>query len=317
MFTPSLQLLTQRTVTNRLCASCKPYEQYQVNAQGNKHGYYKAWDRQGRQVKQYGYLNGELHGTCLIYFGNGMIKEASTYHEGVQTSLKVYAYENNKRKLIRNATWDKSGNVLTDGGNVGLLPNGRWRFHYPKYGDYSETYNGNDTLYIWDDRGKVRFLGKRIEGVFIEYKSQLDIELAKRESIRSTTVYTRDMLDSLLTISEKYINALSIHYGTGDNNMYNSNELQFYELLYKELKTSKDTHLVSLIIDALGLQCISETHTLDLQCRSENKWQASIYIISGNSAKPLIRSCNNYYSRLHTGRDYGSKKTYTQAKLLK
>ncbi len=315
----SLQLLAQRTVTNRICPSCRPYEQYQVNAQGNMHGYYKAWDRQGKLIQQYNYVNGDLHGICRDYFSNGTIKEDAVYYKGRMTNLKIYAYVNNKRQLVKTKAWDKSGTLVIDSGNMGKLPNGRWKRHYPSYGNYAEIYNNNDTVYIWDDTDKKKFLGKQINSKFMEYKSQLDIELAIRDSIRSAAynVYSdQPRNDSLLAISTHYVEVLSICFGDGEGNAANSDEQQFYEFLCKYLKIGKDEHLIALIIDALDLQYISDVRNLTLRCRSDNKWQASIVVTSNRLTHTLISSCNLPYQS-YSSYSYGATTPYIQAKMLK
>ncbi|WP_146212754.1 toxin-antitoxin system YwqK family antitoxin, partial [Dysgonomonas alginatilytica] len=191
LFMLSLQLFAQRTITKRLCPSCRPYAQYQVNANGDYNGFFTSWDRHGRLAGTLNYQHGQLHGMCVTYFENGSINEQAEYYQGTQISLKIYAYEDGKRKLVRNATWDRSGNIITDGDNAGKLPNGRWRFNYPRYGDYSETYNGNDTLYIWDDRAKQRFLGKYLDGTRVYTKEETMI--MKEQAIQDSISYVMEL----------------------------------------------------------------------------------------------------------------------------
>lgn len=317
LFMLSPQLIAQRTVTNKGYGG-KIIEQYIVNANGDMHGTYKTWNRQGRLIKNYNYQNGELHGNCLLYFDNGTVQEESTYYKGTMTSLKVYQYNENgtKRKLIRNATWDRSGNVLTDGDNAGTLPNGRWRFNYPRYGDYSETYNGNDTLYVWDDRAKQRFLGKQIDGIFMEYKSQLDIELAIRDSVRAEKYlqyedsrYTNS--DSIATLSDNYYRAFMHH--------FDGNEQELYAFLYTYMQTGQDKVLRQLIIDVLDLSYITDKSALQFHIRKKSNDSAELEVLVGNTYKTILGSCKYHGSQLMLGalEINGYETTNTQSKLLK
>lgn len=97
----SLQVVAQRTVTNKW-SNGRISEQYTINTNGDYHGTFKAFDRQGRLIGKLNYLNGDLHGICVAYFNNGTVNEQATYYKGIRTSLKVYSYNENgtKRTLV-------------------------------------------------------------------------------------------------------------------------------------------------------------------------------------------------------------------------
>lgn len=278
----SPQLIAQRTVTNKGYGG-KIIEQYNVNANGDMHGTYKTWNRQGRLIKNYNYQNGELHGNCLLYFDNGTLQEESTYYKGTMTSLKVYQYNENgtKRRLTRNATWDRSGNVLTDGDNAGKLANGRWRFNYPRYGDYSETYNGNDTLYVWDDRAKQRFLGRYLDGIRVYTKEEA--MLMKEQALQDSISYAMEleeeerlylieeakeqaMKDSIEQVKTNY-NKLAksiIKTNTSYTDLLTNGkyciEYEFFSFLCKYIKKKKDTDsiLSNMIMDILEISSVKD-----------------------------------------------------------
>ncbi|WP_353122449.1 hypothetical protein [Dysgonomonas capnocytophagoides] len=229
--------------------------------------------------------------------------------------MKVYAYENGKRKRIRNATWDRSGNVLNDGDNAGKLANGRWRFNYPRYGDYSKTYNGNDTLYVWDDRAKQRFLGKQIDGIFMEYKSQLDIELAIRDSVRAEKYlqyeesrYTNS--DSIAILSDSYYRAFMYH--------FDGNEQELYAFLHTYMQTGQDKVLRQLIIDVLDLSYMTDKSALQFHIREKSNDSAESKVLVGNTYKTILGSCK-YHGRnrmLGALELNGDETSGTQSKLL-
>lgn len=107
LFMLSLQLFAQRTITNRLRPSCRPYEQYQINGQGNLHGYYKTWNRQGRLIHESNWVNGVEHGRNIDYDSStGAIQRDAMMHNDQMTSIKVYSYnlEGTKRLLVREGT---------------------------------------------------------------------------------------------------------------------------------------------------------------------------------------------------------------------
>lgn len=197
----SPQLIAQRTVTNRLCPSCRPYEQYQINAQGNRHGTYKTWNRQGRLIHESNWSNGVEHGRNIDYDSKtGAIQRDAMMHNGQMTSLKVYSYnlEGTKRSLVREETWLKDGTILTSREfdpvynkwieSAGKLSNGR--FWYDKYG-YNEKYNANDTVYVWSNKYKEIFEGKYLDGIRLYTKEETMI--MKEQAIQDSIAYVKEL----------------------------------------------------------------------------------------------------------------------------
>lgn len=181
----SVPLLAQRTVTNKDYKG-RIIEQYQINA------------------------NGDYHGTYTSYFANGVIKEERIYYNGQITKCKKYEYYSKTRYLMSNVTWDKQGTLLAskqrvyNNGKVspiieiaGLLPNGRWR-GWPGHETYTEIYNGNDTVYEWQDRSKSKFIGKFLNGERVKTDKELIAlrALAERDSIRSIEYYAYKLAEA-------------------------------------------------------------------------------------------------------------------------
>lgn len=170
----SVPLLAQRTITNKDFRG-RITEQYQINA------------------------NGDYHGTYTKYFDNGVIQESAMYNKGNIVSCKTYEYHGKRRYLMSDKTWDKKGEILTSkirpynysNGEVGevietagLLRNGRWR-GWPGHETYIEIYNGNDTIYEWQDRSKSKFRGKFFNGERVKTTKEIHLlnEIATRDSI--------------------------------------------------------------------------------------------------------------------------------------
>lgn len=296
LFTIPLQLFAQRTITKRLCPSCRPYAQYQVNANGEYNGFFKSWDTQGRLAGTLNYQHGQLHGMCVTYFENGSINEQAEYYQGTQISLKIYAYKDGKRKLVRNATWDRSGNIITDGDNAGKLPNGRWRFNYPRYGDYSETYNGNDTLYVWDDRAKQRFLGKQFDGVFIKSEERMHNDAVK------------DIEDT----NTKYSNYITVDL---ENSEYN-----LYSFISTYLEIGDNDELKDMIIDAIGVP-VDVVELNFIVDSIDNDEQFATIVVTNKITNEIIAnlpSCNkanDLYLKQANYKNANSKQELNEAKL--
>lgn len=180
LFMLSVQLIAQRTITNKDYRG-RVTEQYQINA------------------------NGDYHGTYTKYFSNAVIQEVATYNKGKITSCKTYEYIGKTRYLMGDRTWDNKGELLTSKirthdpytnkvsaviETAGLLRNGRWR-GWPGHETYIEIYNGNDTIYEWQDRSKSKFRGKFLNGERVKTTKEVLLlnEIAIRDSIRSIEYY--------------------------------------------------------------------------------------------------------------------------------
>ena len=61
--------MSQKVITNYWGYTQKINEQYQVNAQGVKNGYYKAYSKEGLLIYSYNFLNGKENGLCIDYAG--------------------------------------------------------------------------------------------------------------------------------------------------------------------------------------------------------------------------------------------------------
>lgn len=163
------QQITERHRNGRIA------KQYSFDKDGNYHGAYTEWFYMGKVVIKKNYSHGKLHGDYIEYFDNGQPHREIIYHKGTETSYKEWDYYDGKRYLKRSYTQTNDGKLLTAGMKMhynddwletaGLLPNGRWSLAgYSKNAEYTERYNGNDTLYVWFDRTKEQFRGKGIDG---------------------------------------------------------------------------------------------------------------------------------------------------------
>ena len=65
----SINAISQKVITNYFGYTNKISEQYQVNAQGVKNGFYKAYHREGQLVYSYNFKNGKENGLCIDYAG--------------------------------------------------------------------------------------------------------------------------------------------------------------------------------------------------------------------------------------------------------
>lgn len=307
----SVPLLAQRTITNKDFRG-RITEQYQINA------------------------NGDYHGTYTKYFSNGVIQELATYNKGKITSCKTYEYIGKKRYLMSDKTWDRNGEILTSkirpynysNGEVGevietagLLRNGRWR-GWPGHETYIEIYNGNDTIYEWQDRSKSKFRGKFLNGERVKTTKEIHLlnEIATRDSIKHEKGneydfnYSNDrhFRDSIKSISNDYYGAFMYH--------FEDNEVQFYEFMYTYLQTGQDATLKALIIDALDLQYITNISDLQFSIDSgSNNSYARLKILVGNTLFNILSSCNYHSGTLRNDNIWRNSHEIpdTQAKLLK
>lgn len=309
LFMLSLQLIAQRTVTNKDYRG-RIVEQYQVNA------------------------NGDYHGTYTKYFSNGVIQEVATYNRGKITSRKSYEYIGKIRYLMGDRTWDSKGELLTSKirthdpytnkvseviETAGLLRNGRWR-GWPGHETYAEIYNGNDTIYEWHSRDKSDFIGKYLNGTRIQTigESQLLSELAIRDSIRydnyleyETEYYKKK--DDLQMMSNTYYHEFIRQFD-------DESEQIFYEFLCKYLELGKDEQFKAMIIDALDLQYITDIPSLNLYCTTYNTYNAKIQASVANTTYTILGTCYYNGDRLNVNSmqyDYGCTTPYVQSKLLK
>ncbi len=269
IFMLSLQVVAQRTLTNKW-SNGRISEQYTINANGDYHGTFKAFDTQGRLIGKLNYLNGDLHGICVAYFNNGTVNEQATYYKGIRTSLKVYSYNENgtKRTLVRDATWDKKGRLLTNtstvnGVTAGKLPNGYWSTDYymPYHiGRYIERYNGNDTIYLWYDKSKKTFEGKEINGVFIESEELIkdredryklaELALANKQAKEDSIIQARRANYDTEVANIKITDTIYKKFIT---DVMDGSEHKFYSIICNHLKHSNSDTLRTMIMKTLGI----------------------------------------------------------------
>lgn len=254
-------------------------KQYSLDKDSSLHGAYTEWGNKGGIVIKANYAHGELHGNYVEYFDNGQPYREIIYHKGTETSYKEWDYYDGKRYLKRSYTQTNDGKLLTAGMKMhynddwletaGQLPNGRWSLAgYSKNAEYTERYNGNDTLYVWFDRTKEQFRGKALDnkGYIYEWDKNgnllkspekdlaeklerarqdsiavanklaeelriKEIEKAKQDSILKRQTDYQSLIDSIKDTDSLYTDVIN-KYANGD-------EQNLYKFLCKQIKVKK------------------------------------------------------------------------------
>lgn len=257
----------QKTITKRGYDG-KPYEQYQVDANGTYHGFYKR------------------------FFDNGFLETDAIYYKGTQISSKTYEYYGKIRYLMYDVTWDRKGKVLTskqrmvnystgDVGELiqkqGLLPNGNglWFYNYFVDKSYTEQYKGNDTSYVWVDKTKKQFIGKYLNDERVLTKDELKAKLAedlayeaeekvkaKQDSIRNAKLNEEKLLNDKIrdqqfqarldeetkrldsiSASKQFVIVTDALYTKLLKDYYDGDEANFYKQLVKCLNKNKNVDI--------------------------------------------------------------------------
>lgn len=186
----------------------KPYEQYQVDANGTKHGFYKK------------------------FFKNGFLETDAVYYKGKEVSSKTYEYYGATRYLMHDITWDRNGKILTAkhrtyingvvsplNQSAGLLANGKGRWELDTYSnEYIEYYNGNDTAYLWKDKTKTGAVNKYFKGDRVYSTVQLAIDEQLQQAWLCVQEHTYSTNNNNST--KDYYNAIEKYYNGQVNNFY-------------------------------------------------------------------------------------------------
>jgi len=100
----------QKTITTQYYSTNTTKEQYQVNAQGLKNGFYKAYNIDGILAYAYNFKNGKEHGSCIDYVSIGEYGAAihcygkpfveRVMDDGKLVSEKIYKCANNNNYII-------------------------------------------------------------------------------------------------------------------------------------------------------------------------------------------------------------------------
>lgn len=237
-----LNLNAQKTITKKSYTG-KIYEQYQVDANGTKNGFYKR------------------------FFNNGFLETDAVYYKGKPISSKTYEYYANVRYLMHDATWDRNGKLLTAkrrdyiNGEVGpliqtagLLANGKWSIEKNDYfSSYSEQYKGNDTVYVWKDKTKKGAVSKFVNDNRVYSKAQiaLDEQLRHAWSNVQKKSYSTDTKNS----NTDYHKALAKYY---EGEYYDKQVYNFYIDIANTLVHGTNETIKSKIKD---LMCLNDIDT--------------------------------------------------------
>ena len=163
----------QKTITKKYYGSNVIEEQYQVNAVGQKNGFYKYFSSDGHLILSYNYKNDQEHGTCIDYGGTrnwsaiycyGKPLDERIMENGVLKSQKYYGCANNTNYLI----YTKKQ----------VSPEVYLRTEYYQNGKVKEKYNEN-TSYTKDnglyeryyENGKIAEKGEYKNGKFGKWLS--------------------------------------------------------------------------------------------------------------------------------------------------
>jgi len=135
-------IIAQKLISTKHWGTNVIKEQYQVNAQGERNGFYKSYNKDGILLFSYNFKNGIEHGLCIDYAGMRDYREIYCYGKplservmdnGNIMSEKYYGCANNtnylifSKKLISTGVYEK--------------------VEYYKNGKISEKYNENASFY--------------------------------------------------------------------------------------------------------------------------------------------------------------------------
>lgn len=286
-FMSIIHVYAQKTIT-KAGRNGKPYEQYQVDANGTKHGFYKR------------------------FFANGFLETDAIYYKGKEVSNKTYEYYGNVRYLMHDNTWDRSGKMLTakhrtyiDGEvsalvqTAGLLPNGKGRWSIDN--DYAEIYNNNDTTYVWKDKTKTGNVSKYVKGEQIFSKYELDTK-AKLDAIWS---HKWDKHSNLKHITKDSLLALHKQYNIALDSVYAGDEHNFYNDLCLMITKANDIKLKTIVIDVLDLNTIKNTENLNYLLRRIDRDlpNAEIQVSIADKSQVLLHSCKDLFKNGYISHD--------------
>jgi antitoxin component YwqK of YwqJK toxin-antitoxin module len=201
---------SQKTITKKHYGSNTIKEQFQINSQGQRNGFYKSFNENGILLFSYNFKNDKEHGLCIDYAGSRNYKEIYCYgkplsermmENGEIKSEKYYGCANNtnfiifSKKLIKPGVYEriefhKNGKIsekFNENSSYGK-ENGTYEKFYEngklaekgiinsgKYGTWVGFYENGDSLYFAKyGAGIETYYKKFIEGNKIEYVKSLD-----------------------------------------------------------------------------------------------------------------------------------------------
>jgi len=176
-------IYSQKVITKKHWGTNITKEEYQVDAQGQRNGFYKSYNPDGILLFSYNYKNGKEHGNCIDYAGQREGREIYCYgkalservmEDGKIISEKYYSCDNNSNYLVyskklispnlyENITYHKNGKLnekfnensffqKEKGMYERFYENGRLAekgmIDNGKFGKWIGFYENGDTMYI-------------------------------------------------------------------------------------------------------------------------------------------------------------------------
>lgn len=270
LFSISLNvLIAQKVITKKHWGSDITKEEYQVDAQGQRNGFYKSYNPDGILLFSYNYKGGKEHGICIDYAGQRDGRDIYCYgkplservmDEGKVKSEKYYSCANNTnylvytKKLIAPGIYEKV--LYHKNGKISEKFNesssyGKEKGMYEKYhengklaekgmidngniGNWFGFYENGDSMYVAKyDVGFETYYKKFYENKRIEYVKTMD---DKFENITKTEYYQNGQVKSEI-ISKTF----PFKYDCGSSNGKNDPK-NWKELAEKRIRCGGDSY---------------------------------------------------------------------------
>lgn len=303
----SINSFAQKVVKEKYYNGNTKYE-YQVNSNGVKNGYYKAFENNGYLVESGFYKQGEKSGLWTTYddYGKGQIHTAANYSNGkLNGENKVWCWEQVNGQIIRylcgqyifengdeissikyNANNTISSKSVYNGKCFNNYPNGKTKEEWTRkdgatiagtYKSYlengkaeTETINGKTYTYSTDKDcyGKL----KEVEWDSLNYLITKKYDCAGTEET--------DIYDTIKNIVEKVI-----VYNTNDTAVYVCDKTQFelinclpiyYRIVRKAEKEFVEKHLLNSKGEIVDVKNISKRERDILISERKTKWNVVI-----------------------------------------
>jgi antitoxin component YwqK of YwqJK toxin-antitoxin module len=150
-----------------------------LDTAGRQQGPWKEYHPNGQIMSQGEYLNGKRIGEWVFYHPNGKVEQKGKYDKkGKAQGGWKWFYESghllreeNYRNNLQDGTmteYSDTGKVITKGDYIDGQKEGPWMFELADYrdeGSYKDDKRDGEWKHYYTDNGKVRFVGKFIDGV--------------------------------------------------------------------------------------------------------------------------------------------------------
>jgi antitoxin component YwqK of YwqJK toxin-antitoxin module len=217
------KLYAQKVITKKHYGTNITKEQYQVNAQGQRNGYYKSYNPDGVLLYSYYFKNGLEHGMCIDYAGQRNYSNVYCYgkplHERIMDNGKIksekyYGCANNTNYLIYTKKL-LSSDIYE---RVEYFPNGKIKEKFNETSSYAKSKGSYEKYH---ENGKLAEKGNidngRI-GNWIGYFENGDtLYFAKYDlgqEVLVKTYFEGNKIESIVSIDEQFENISQIQYNS-------------------------------------------------------------------------------------------------------